>query len=228
MNPPVPHDVPLPSHHPADELLLDYATGAASPAESLMIATHLTLCPDCMAATRTLDMAGSILLSALDPARMPPGMLNRTLAAINAAQDEVPAVTSGEPLPETQSERPRQIADHLAGVSKAPWRQLPGGFRMRLVVGDDPLGRVWLFDAPSGMRLMPHRHVGDEWTVILSGEFSDDDHCYLAGDFGALPDGQDHRPQVGPNERCVGLLMVRENPRYTTILGKMLGPFFPL
>ena len=34
-------------HHPDDELLLDYASGALGEAESLVIATHMALCPIC-------------------------------------------------------------------------------------------------------------------------------------------------------------------------------------
>ena len=36
-----------PAHHPGDEHLLDYASGAAPHGLSLLVATHLTLCPEC-------------------------------------------------------------------------------------------------------------------------------------------------------------------------------------
>ena len=58
------------------------------------------------------------------------------------------------------------------------------------------------------MKLLPHRHEGDEWTVILSGLFVDNEHSYRVGDFACLADGEEHRPVIGMEGRCVSLIMV--------------------
>jgi putative transcriptional regulator len=208
---------PVPSYHPGEELLLDYASGGSSPAEAMMIATHLACCMACRDLVRVADDVGGALLDAIASVRLPPDMLNRTLVAIDTFR------------PDAHDGRapPIMLDDYLA---RPNWKKLPGGFRMRRISGNDGsgAGRIWLFDAPPGMRLLPHRHGGDEWTVILRGGFVDQNLHYGPGDFACMADGVVHQPTVGVNERCVSLIMVRENPRYTTLFGKLTSPFVRL
>jgi putative transcriptional regulator len=212
---------PVPAYHPAEEFLLDYAAGATSPAETLLLATHLAYCTACRQAVHAARAIGGTLLDTLPPARMPPNMLNRTLAAIDA--DDTPAA----PPP------PSLSAFLTAEMAAGKWKSLPNGFRMRRVStaegpGRQGSGRTWLFDAPPGIRLLPHRHVGDEWTVILSGVFIDGDDSYRVGDFARRDDGEVHRPTIGPEGRCVSLIMVRDAPQYTTTVGRLTAPFIRL
>jgi putative transcriptional regulator len=206
-----------PSFHPADELLLDYATGATSSAESLLLAAHLTYCAACRNCVDAARRIGGRLLDVLEPAHLPPNMLNRTLAAIDARATEAPVAA-----PRLSELVHRHMAAH------GHWRHLPAGFRMRRIHGDNHAGRVWLFDSSPGMKLLPHRHVGDEWTVILSGVLIDGGHAYHVGDFARLEDGQEHRPKIGIKNRCVSLILVRDAPQYTTPLGKLAAPFIKL
>jgi putative transcriptional regulator len=208
-----------PAYHPAEELLLDYASGASSAAEAMMIATHLACCAICRHTVRIALQAGGALFDAIAPKRLPPDMLNRTLTAIDTAR----TVVQPPGLPRL----PAMLDGFLA---RPDWRRLPGGFRMRRISCDDHAGadHIWLFDVPPGMRLPPHRHSGDEWTVTLRGVFVDRDTQYGPGDFACLSDGEVHRPMVGARERCVSLIMVTQAPRYTTLLGKLSSLFVRL
>ena len=215
--PPAPDpSIAAPVFHPAEELLLDFATGAASPGEALMIATHLSFCETCRRAVHAAQTVGGLMLGALAPARLPPNMLNRTLTAIESAG----RAPTAEP--------PSLAAFLNQNFACRDWKRLPGGFRMRRVAASDDRARVWLFDAPPNMKLLPHRHEGDEWTVILDGAFVDNQKCYRAGDFACLGDGVAHRPITGPAGRCVSLIMVRDDPHYTTLLGRLAAPFVKL
>jgi putative transcriptional regulator len=214
---------PAPAYHPADEFLLDYAAGTASPTETLLLATHLAYCDRCRKAVKAARTVGGTLLDTLEPARLPPNMLNRTLAAIDAGIQDDPAPPPPPPLSTF-------LARQMAATD---WKRLPNGFRMRRVSagrGTDEKdgGRAWLFDSPPGLTLLPHRHVGDEWTVILSGVFHDGDRTYRVGDFGLREDGETHQPSIGAGERCVSLIMVRESPKYTTTVGRLAAPFIRL
>jgi putative transcriptional regulator len=206
---------PAPAFHPAEEFLLDYAAGTTSQAETLLLAAHLVYCKVCRQAVQAARAVGGALLDTLEPARLPPNMLNRTLAAIEADRP-VAAPPSLSQFLGTQ-------------MTHRGWRRLPGGFRMRRIPGEssgrEGAGRVWLLDAPPGMKVPPHRHVGDEWTVILSGLFLDGGDAYRAGDFAYRDDRETHRPTIGPEGRCVSLIMVRESPKYVTLAGKLAAPF---
>jgi len=215
----LPRGALVPACHPGEELLLDYASGASSGPEAMMIATHLAFCAVCRATVKVAVQAGGALLDAIKPAHLQPGMLDRTLAAIDTTRSAV--LPADAPVP------PVALDDYLA---LPDWKKLPGGFRMRRVSGDDRTGdgRVWLFDAPPGMKLLPHRHGSDEWIVILRGIFVDHGTPYRPGDFACMADGEVHRPTIGGDERCVSLVMVRESPRFTTLLGKLSAPFVRL
>jgi putative transcriptional regulator len=221
--PPFPDpDAPAPVSHPAEEFLLDYAAGATSPAETLMLATHLAYCNPCRQAVEAARSIGGSLFDTLEPARLPPNMLNRTLAAIDAG-DAQPVL----PPP------PSLSAFLGAQMAHDTWRHLPGGLRMRRIAGGegsghDRAGRVWLLDAPPGMKLPPHRHIGDEWTVVLSGLLVDDRDGFRVGDFGHRDDDELHRPTIGMEGRCVSLLLVRQTPRYTTLMARLAAPFVRL
>jgi putative transcriptional regulator len=208
-----------PNFHPAEEFLLDYAAGTTSQAETLLLATHLAYCNVCRQAVQAARTVGGMLLDTLEPARLPPNMLNRTLAAIDADR----------PVAAPPPSLSAFLSEQMAHDS---WRRLPGGFRMRRIPGEssgrEGAGRVWLFDAPPGMKVPPHRHVSDEWTVILSGLFLDGDNSYRVGDFAHRDDGETHQPTIGPEGRCVSLIMVRDAPRYTTLVGKLAAPFIKL
>ena len=58
---------PAPTHHIDEALLMDYAVGATSEPESLIIATHLALCPHCRATVRDLEEVGGALLDDVAP-----------------------------------------------------------------------------------------------------------------------------------------------------------------
>lgn len=51
-----------PKHHPTEECLLAYANGGMGEAESLLIATHLALCPECRKTAQIGECVGSQLL----------------------------------------------------------------------------------------------------------------------------------------------------------------------
>ena len=224
MNPAINPAPRAPTHHPPEELLLDLATGAASASEALMLEAHLAYCRACRDAVRDLEDAGGALLTILDPVSLPPNALNRALRAIELSEGLAPV-----------PEAPSASAVIDANLARTDWRKVPGGFRMRRVdaglaaqraePGRSPSGRVWLFEAPAKMKVFQHRHVGDEWTVVLSGEFHDGGECYKAGDFAWLPENHRHQPVMGADAPCVGLILVRDSPVYTSVVGKIAAPF---
>lgn len=215
-----PHNVALaaPAHHPAEEILLDYAAGAASASESALLDIHLKYCSDCRDCLRSYAAIGGAMIDTIEPACMPPDSLNRAFAAIDAAK--------AKPAPPSA---PGLAGDMVENLRNRNWRRLPGGYALkRLRSCEDKSGRVWLLKAPGGKGLLRHRHVGDEWTVVLQGAFSDDTGRYGVGDFVQLPDDLEHQPVAASGEDCICLIMVRNAPRYTTLVGRVAAPFLRL
>ncbi len=230
-----PPPVPAPTHHPAAELLLDYASGATSEAESLMIAIHLGACRECRRAFQTSVAVGGALLDAIAPVRIAPALLNRTLSAI----DTMPADRPVKPKPQasggpTEScapfwrHWPAPLRAYLDDGHVKKWRWLPAGFRALRVPCGDPSARIWLMKAPGGRGPFPHSHTHDEWTVVLEGGFTDETGTYAAGDFACAGPGDAHTVVAEPGEGCVCVLLVRAPPVYTCLPGRLLAPFIQL
>jgi len=218
--------VAAPTHHPPGELLIDHAAGALTPAEMLLIALHLEACPDCRAAAHTALSAGGALLDAIEPMALPPASFQRVLRAIDEAPVSIESVIRSAPT--FAVNWPAPLRDRLAEAGHAPWRKLPAGFRALRIPFEDQSSRVWVVSAPGGRGPLAHSHVADEWTVVLEGGFTDETGTYAAGDFAYMGVGEQHRMIAEPGEGCVCVLLVREKPRYLTLMGKLMARILAL
>src|SRR5437870_1381721 len=82
--------------------------------------------------------------------------------------------------------RAQQLLQALAAAPGPPWTPsgLPGLHLLPLVGGPRVAGAacVLAYGMP-GHGLPPHRHQGDEWTLVLQGWVQEDDgHCWGPGD----------------------------------------------
>jgi putative transcriptional regulator len=215
-----------PTHHPFGELLIDYVTGALSQAESMLIAVHLDFCQECRGLAATAQATGGALLDAIAPLQLPPAAFQRTLQAIDAAPNSIESVIRSAPT--FALKWPAVLRDHLAARPLGGWRKLPAGFRALRVPFKDPSSRVWIMNAPGGRGPLRHGHVADEWTVVLEGGFTDETGTYAAGDFAFMGSGDEHTMVAEEGEGCICVLLVREQPRYLTLVGKLLAPLLRL
>ena len=71
-------------HHPGDELLLSYASGAANEAVSLLVASHLALCASCRAAVAGAEAAGGSLLARVPPVALGEDAYRAVLSRLDA------------------------------------------------------------------------------------------------------------------------------------------------
>ncbi len=204
----------VPAHHPPAELLLDHSGGCSSEAEALMIARHLELCPECCAGVRDCAAIGGALLDSIEPARLPLDLLNRTLEAIDSS--------TGTSMPEPPMHAPA-VLDSDAGS----WRKLPGGVSVRRLPVRGPERLVLMRIKPGGS-VLRHRHVGEEWTLVLQGGFSDDAGHYGRGDLVVKGAEEEHRPVADRGEDCVCLVLLRGEPRYSGPLGGLMRLFVKL
>jgi putative transcriptional regulator len=215
-----------PAHHPSGEFLIDYVVGALSPAESLLIDLHLDFCADCRRSADVALAAGGALLDAIAPLALPPTAFQRTLQAIDALPK--PAKVAVRSAPAFAGKWPAALRNRLAVSSAGRWRKLPAGFRALRIPFKDQSSRVWIMDAPGGRGPLRHSHVADEWTVVLEGGFSDETGTYAAGDFASMGSGEEHTMIAEPGEGCVCVILIRENARYLTLMGRLLAPLLKL
>ena len=83
-----------------------------------------------------------------------------------------------------------------------------GGFEeMRLDLQGGP-HRVSLLRLQPGQGLPAHRHVAEEYTVVLQGGYTDSTGNYGVGDFAVGPGPQAHKPVADPGEPCIALIVL--------------------
>jgi putative transcriptional regulator len=208
------------SRHPApEELLLDYATGVLPEGPALAVALHVALDP---AARRTVDglaaLGGAFLEGEGTPAD------ERGLAETLARLDEAP----GEPrrpaaiVPRPGFEwAPAALRPYLGGKN---WKRVFGGFEQIDIALHGDAHRVSLLRLQPGQGLPVHRHVANEYTVILQGGYTDNTGNYLVGDFAVGPGAEEHEPIADPGEPCIALIVVEKPIVLTGPWGRFLNP----
>lgn len=153
---------PAPRRHPPAEALLAWAAGHATPGEELLLACHLTACPDCRSAVEAAEAAGADLAFATpaEDVGPPPAALLERLAA-----PAPPRAPPGEGLP-------RPLLARFGPPEALRWRALPGGCRVARLSAAGDRERVLLVDFPAGFAVPAHTHVGVERSVVLGGGFA--------------------------------------------------------
>ena len=209
------------SRHPApDELLLDYATGALPEGPALAVALHVALDP---AARRTVARlgayAGALLEEEAAPASDEPG-LEHALARLDQVAVEPPPVAVA-PHPGFEW-APPALGRYL--TPDARWHRKLGGFEEIPLSLQADGHRVSLLRLEPGHGLPAHRHVGEEFTVVVQGGFTDSTGSYGPGDFAVGPGAHEHEPIADPGEACIALIVLEKPIVLTGFWGRLLNP----
>jgi putative transcriptional regulator len=211
------------THHPGLEALADYAAGATAEAESLIIATHLALCPECREQVAHFEAVGGALVEDIQPQALSDSAIDRMLDAIVLEQPLKTepaslrrAVNGGVPEP-LRSYLPADLAD-------LPWNHVMRGLdEIELQTGGRE--RVRLLRIKAGATMPRHTHGGVERTLVLSGGFTDQGRHYGRGDLAVADGTVDHTPVADEGEDCVCLTVTSAPLKLTGKLTRFINPF---
>lgn len=210
-----------PTHHPHEELLMEYAAGALGESHSLMVATHLSFCPECRAAVRKMEAFGGAMLNELDQVAMS-GHARADLLARLDGESPLPArSTPPSPAP---SGLPT-MRDYLpGGFESANWKRLGPGMRYADIHHGRDGADVQLIHVKAGSSTVQHSHKGNEWTLVLTGAYDDGIGCYHAGDAVFADGDTDHNPTALPGEDCICMVVIDAPIRLTGPIGRLFNP----
>lgn len=212
------------NRHPApDELLLDYAAGTLPAGPELAVALHVALNPAARAAVGRMGALAGAMLEEEAAADLGDEALTRAMAALDGVPVEARTSRPVSPARPSGFEwAPPPLLRHLRGDSV--WKQAVGGFEeIRLTLaGDDH--RVSLLKLEPGRGLPMHRHVGNEYTVVLQGGYSDATGNYGVGDFAVGPGPEQHEPIADPGVPCIALIVLEKPIVLTGPFGRWLNP----
>ena len=105
----------LVSKHPNGELLMDYASGALTPALCLSVSAHLHFCETCRDRNSELTAIGGDLLAETTPVDLSIDALESVLAKLDQEDDNVLVhrTDASQKLPEDEAKLPGFILDLL-------------------------------------------------------------------------------------------------------------------
>ena len=225
----------LPVHHPADDQLMAYATGEMGEAQSLLVATHLALCPACRRQVSDYEALGGQLVAALQEAPLIEGSLSRTLARLDAcAMDSAaaPAVRPAQPAPghpmpghpmSSTDVLPQPLRDYMsrAWAEKATWRKAMPGLRTLKLQAEG--AKVWMMEIAAGKPIPHHGHTGQEMILVLSGGYHDGPTAYGPGDVHQSGPEIVHEPVADADGPCLCLVLEEGSIRPTRWLGRIVS-----
>lgn len=218
----------LPSHHPGDVLLIDYAGGSLPEGPSLVVATHLALCPCCRLTVSELESIGGSLLDDLEPEVLSDGCLEAVMARLDQPCAERRRAKPCISRPGHRPRLPEPLAGYLGerGLEGLRWRFLQPGMSYADLpsCGNGSDGATRLFRMKGGAGVPRHTHGGIELTVVLEGGFSDELGQFQPGDIAVGDESIDHRPVADP-EGCLCLSATIGGLRLTGSIGRLFNRF---
>jgi putative transcriptional regulator len=214
-------------HHPDDATLLDYATGNLNGALSLIVATHMALCPRCRDVVAACERLGGVMLDAAETIAEPRLDFDELMSHIEAQRLDRPEPVV-VPAPPQLAAMPRPLRDRLIGLGeRLPW-QRQGTIEAVHLACDDPGHRVRLLRIPGGQGVPRHTHRGIELTLVLEGAFSDATGHFGRGDIECADESLDHRPVADHGPACICLAVTSAPLRLTGRLGRLINPFLDI
>jgi len=217
--------------HPTESMLHQFVSGELAPALSLVLATHIDMCPVCQQSVRELESelaqsylsrSGETNSPVLDNASM-----KTMLDAIVHSEPPAPekkVVKSELVLDGKEFHLPRPLARQAENIGH--WSKLPGNlWKASIDVADE--GQLSFIYMAENSTVPEHTHKGHEATVVVNGVFEDEFNTYRDGDFIYLDADRQHTP-VTTNEDCLTLAWLDKPLHFTSGIARLLNPFSSL
>ena len=214
------------SHHPDENMLIEFSAGTLETAASICVSAHLHFCTACRSKLLRLDQVGSQIMSQADPVAVEDDSFDRIMEKIDAA-DEPNAQTQSHSNGKINGDNFPFSVDKLINTSLVSknWKRLSSSVDIaQFKTGQDDF-EVALHKICAGGKVPKHGHEGFEYTVVLKGSFSDEKAVYREGDFLFRRPGDVHQPMGAQNGECICLSALSAPIKLTSPLGFLMKPW---
>lgn len=237
--------------HPSARQLSDFVEGTLSPAISLMVSAHCDMCEKCQRRVEieTESLAAEMVSSVsakmdntIDTSFQFGDMLSQITALPSGKQSDLGSyceVEYQEPFNKDNSRRlqagvstieldgrtftlPRTLHRYIDKTGN--WSSLVGKLWQAPVdLGNQGVANFIFMG--SGGSVPEHTHRGNEYTLVIDGEFSDGLGRYDTGDFIFMDGEKTHTPRAEGKEGCLVFSIVDQPLHFTSGLARLLNPF---
>ncbi|RXJ70372.1 transcriptional regulator [Veronia nyctiphanis] len=210
--------------HPAKSLLQAHAAGSLSPSMAIAVSAHCELCEECRHSVDEFSAAEATQLINAEQIDFDTDVqadFSNMLSGIIGDEFEPITVTKMSPQAyvEVGGER-YTLPTALRRYSQIDWSSMGGISRGRLPL-DEGKTRASLLHIGMNGSVPSHTHKGFELTLLLSGNFTDENGTYEPGDFIMLS-GEDHHTPVS-RDGCLCYTVANAPLHFTSGVSKLLN-----
>jgi len=214
-----------PATNDRDDVITDYAAGNLSPAKHAVISCLVELNPKAASYAAFETNVAATLMSDLRPVPLSPYLIGETLAKL-PVREGLPAKIPANDETDVRA-APRELRELMGGkgLRDISWKSLVPGVAVHDVLGNRRTrdgDRLYLLRAKGGMKMPEHSHVGEEWTLVLSGGYVVDGKCYNRGDLHIEDEHVHHSPLISEGEDCICLVMTQGPLKMKRLLPKIV------
>lgn len=213
------------NYHPDIELLLQYSNGRLNPALSIGVGVHQQHCTDCQQRISEIESVSGDNLECESDTELSFDGFDRLMNDIEAKGSPLPEniVTSSYPgLAVAQYDV--ELVDKLMAkdFSQIKWKKLTSKIMESEIDIDVPDYTIKLMKLSAGAKIPKHRHRGNEFTVILQGNFKDHSGNYQQGEFVTKGTKDEHQPVAG-SDGCICLAITDAPLKFSGFLGPVIN-----
>ena len=202
---------------------MQFAAGQLVNALGVMVACHLEQCSHCRKQVRLFEQVGGELMEEVSPADADPELFNRIMERIRSgdfSQNEHP------PASPLITNVPRPLSRFVqAGYDELPWSGFTNNIRHYDLPISDNRYTARFYRISAGHELPVHTHKGNEFTLVMTGSFSDKAGSYHTGDFVLADQTTNHQPRAHDDQDCICFAVTDAPLRMTGFFGRLLNPF---
>jgi len=216
-------------YHPDIELLLKYTSGQLEPSLAVAVGLHHQQCETCQQRVAELEIVGGETIESMPALASHQDQIvlqdfDRLLGDI--AQIAPVANVKSEYDDLAVAESDIDIVDKLTRqqFEDMDWQRVSTKIWKATIAMNDPDFEVELLKFSANAKIPQHTHEGDEYTVVLQGDFSDSQGHYKEGSFIVQDQNDEHSPIAGENG-CVCLAITNAPLKFTGTLGPILNWF---
>jgi putative transcriptional regulator len=215
-------------HHPSNDTLMQYADGTIDACNGLIVAAHLERCPHCSDLTNELE--AKLASDEIDVAPTTSAIEVDMAALLSQITDMTQAQpVEGKPATLATVEvngKTFKLPAALKGIAGQlqDWKSYGGKvFSASFDIGEEE--RVSLLYISEDVQVPQHTHKGTEATLVLHGEFEDENGHYKKGDF-MIEDGETkHTPRTMKGQDCLCLTVLTEPMVFTQGVARIFNMF---
>ena len=215
-------------HHIGDDTLMAYANGTLDEAISVVVATHLAICPKCRKSAELMEDMAGLLLMEMAPAELTAQERSLGDAIVQMGAQDRPIESTPPTRAFADRGVPMPLAERLpAPLDEIPWRKLlPGISHYPLPRSSKDKGALRLLKIAPGKTMPEHSHSGKELTLILRGSYIDDIGRFQVGDIADLDEDTWHQPVADTDEDCICLIATDAPLKFSGFFSRLLQPVF--